>query len=158
MILYHGTNVDFDEIDLSKSKINKDFGQGFYLTADRHQAERLALQRTLTDGGLPCVLKFWFDDKIAYQDSGLKILTFEEYSHEWALFINRNRNTKFSTKQHDYDIVYGPIADDKVGLQIKLFNQEIIDVNTLMERLKFVVPSFQYYFGTDKAIKYLKRI
>ena len=25
MILYHGTNVDFDEIDLRKSKPNKDF-------------------------------------------------------------------------------------------------------------------------------------
>ena len=27
MILYHGTNADFDEIDLPKSKPNKDFGQ-----------------------------------------------------------------------------------------------------------------------------------
>lgn len=34
MILYHGTNVEFDVIDLAKSKPNKDFGQGFYLTAD----------------------------------------------------------------------------------------------------------------------------
>ena len=28
MILYHGTNADFDEIDLRKSKPNKDFGHG----------------------------------------------------------------------------------------------------------------------------------
>ena len=28
MILYHGTNADFAEIDLRKSKPNKDFGQG----------------------------------------------------------------------------------------------------------------------------------
>lgn len=27
MKLYHGTNIDFDEIDLQKSKPNKDFGQ-----------------------------------------------------------------------------------------------------------------------------------
>ena len=27
MILYHGTNVVFDEIDLTKSKPNKDFGR-----------------------------------------------------------------------------------------------------------------------------------
>ena len=32
MKLYHGTNVDFDEIDLTKSNKYKDFGQGFYLT------------------------------------------------------------------------------------------------------------------------------
>ena len=38
MILYHGTNMAFDAIDLKKSKPNKDFGQGFYLSADYAQA------------------------------------------------------------------------------------------------------------------------
>ena len=32
MILYHGTNVDFDKIDIEKSNPYKDFGKGFYLT------------------------------------------------------------------------------------------------------------------------------
>jgi hypothetical protein len=36
MRLYHGTDVDFDKIDLTKSKPNKDFGQGFYL-ADNYE-------------------------------------------------------------------------------------------------------------------------
>ena len=30
MILYHGTTVDIKEIDLQKSKPNKDFGKGFF--------------------------------------------------------------------------------------------------------------------------------
>ena len=34
MKLYHGTNRDFDRIDLMKSKPNKDFGRGFYLSTD----------------------------------------------------------------------------------------------------------------------------
>ena len=34
MILYHGTNQDFGDIDLTKSKPNKDFGQGFYLSRE----------------------------------------------------------------------------------------------------------------------------
>jgi len=38
MILYHGTNIDFDIIDLLKSKPNKDFGRGFYLTESLAQA------------------------------------------------------------------------------------------------------------------------
>ncbi|MBQ4082862.1 MAG: DUF3990 domain-containing protein [Bacteroidaceae bacterium] len=29
MRLYHGTNVEFEEIDLTKSKVGKDFGCGF---------------------------------------------------------------------------------------------------------------------------------
>ena len=31
MILYHGTNIDFPEIDLAKSKVGKDFGVGFQI-------------------------------------------------------------------------------------------------------------------------------
>ena len=38
MILYHGTNAEFDIIDLAKSNRFKDFGQGFYLTDIRQQA------------------------------------------------------------------------------------------------------------------------
>ena len=32
MKLYHGTNQEFSRIDLLKSKPNKDFGRGFYLS------------------------------------------------------------------------------------------------------------------------------
>ena len=42
MILYHGTNQDFSEIDLRKSKPNKDFGQGFYLSREYAQAMGMA--------------------------------------------------------------------------------------------------------------------
>ena len=42
MILYHGTNLDFAEIDLKKSKPNKDFGQGFYLSREYAQAMDIA--------------------------------------------------------------------------------------------------------------------
>ena len=44
MILYHGTNVDFDTINLKKSNKYKDFGQGFYLTDIRSQAEQLSFR------------------------------------------------------------------------------------------------------------------
>lgn len=43
MILYHGTNIAFETIDLLKSKPNKDFGQGFYLTTDKNQAIEMIL-------------------------------------------------------------------------------------------------------------------
>ena len=42
MRLYHGTNIDFNVIDLTKSNKYKDFGQGFYLTDIRTQAAELA--------------------------------------------------------------------------------------------------------------------
>lgn len=156
--LYHGTNVWFGEIDLNKSKKHKDFSRGFYLTEDRNQARRLAEQRCLVDGGDIVILSFDFDAEQAKADSTLRLLMFDGYTREWAEFINLNRNMNNGRQKfHHYDIVYGPIADDKVGLQIKLFNQRIIDIDTLQERLKFVKPTYQYYFGTEKALKYLKK-
>ena len=38
MILYHGSTIDISQIELSKSKPNKDFGRAFYLSEDREQA------------------------------------------------------------------------------------------------------------------------
>ncbi len=39
--LYHGSTVNIERIDLSKSRPNKDFGSGFYLSEDRQQALRM---------------------------------------------------------------------------------------------------------------------
>ena len=47
MKLYHGSNVEVAVPDLTKSKPYKDFGQGFYLSADKCQAMRMAEQKTL---------------------------------------------------------------------------------------------------------------
>lgn len=64
MILYHGTNVDFDEIEIKKTRNYKDFGQGFYLTDIRSQAEELAAKRALMFGGTPIVQKYEFDEQL----------------------------------------------------------------------------------------------
>lgn len=72
MILYHGTNVAFDSIDLSKSKPNKDFGQGFYLSADYDQAMAMAKVKVdQLEYGSPVVLAFEVDES---QMNQLKIL------------------------------------------------------------------------------------
>ena len=39
--LYHGSIVDIDKIDLEKSRPNKDFGKGFYLSENYQQAWRM---------------------------------------------------------------------------------------------------------------------
>ncbi len=49
--LYHGSTVCIDHIDLHKSRPNKDFGRGFYLSADRQQAWRMGEFKALTEGG-----------------------------------------------------------------------------------------------------------
>lgn len=76
MRLYHGTNLDFDNIDLTKSRPNKDFGHGFYLSDDRRQAEELAAARVELTGGEAIILQYDFDEVLL--DSGaLRVKRFD---------------------------------------------------------------------------------
>ena len=61
MILFHGTYLDFDRIDLSKSNKGKDFGKGFYLSENKEQAEKMAVFKSLQYGSKPIILKYDFD-------------------------------------------------------------------------------------------------
>lgn len=86
MILYHGSNIVFDKIDLNKSKTNKDFGKGFYLSDNYEQAEKMAQFKVVTLGGNVIVQSYEANDLILDDDT-LNIKIFTEYSKEWAEFI-----------------------------------------------------------------------
>ena len=88
----------------------------------------------------------------------MKVKVFEGYSKEWAEFIMMNRRNKTEKQAHDYDIVYGPIADDKVGLQISRYQLRYIQMDELIRQLSFIHPIFQFFFGTQQAIRLLHRI
>ncbi len=155
MILYHGSNIEIEKIDLGKSKPFKDFGQGFYLSDNELQAKGMAQFRANIVGGEPVITKFEFN-KEALLSSNLKVKIFENYSDEWVDFIIANREGYEIDK---CDFVYGPIADDKVGLQLRKYKDEAIDKNQLLEKLKYMKGvTFHYYFGSEKAVKYLNRI
>ncbi len=62
MRLYHGTNVNFDRIDISKSNPWKDFGQGFYLTDIFDQAQKMGEKKALIFGGSSIVQEYEFDE------------------------------------------------------------------------------------------------
>ena len=159
MILYHGSNVNIEVPNLSKSKPYKDFGKGFYLSADKNQALRMAEQKTLQLLiGEPIVSEFEFDETLL-QGNELKVKIFEDYSVEWANFILQNRDIHNQHPIHDYDIVYGPIADDGVTFQLRRFQAGTITIEELVKELKYAKGiTFQYFFGTIKALEALKRI
>lgn len=159
MILYHGSNMDIVKIDLSKSKVGKDFGCGFYLSADKEQALELAERKTEQLGeGIPRLNVYEFDE--AYLRAvDLNVLCFREYSKEWAEFVLMNRRNRTRFPAHDYDIVVGPIANDVVGYQIRRFTSGLIDMNKFLEELKYMKGiTMQYFFGTEKALQYLKKV
>ena len=157
MILYHGTNTIITDIDLSLSKPYKDFGKAFYLSDDISQAKEIAISRSVFLGGNPIVNEYYFDESLLTNDN-LSIKIFKEYSREWGEFVLLNRDERNSDIMHNYDIVYGPIADDRVGLQLRKFKDNIISMEDLVNNLKYVKGvSYQYAFCTEKAIKTLQK-
>lgn len=158
MILYHGTNMDFDRIDIRKSNPYKDFGQGFHLTDIQEQARNLAAKKTRIFGGEPIVMQFLFDENML-SDTGneIKVLKFDLPNKEWAEFIYKNRNREMDF-HHDYDIVTGPIANDGVAYLLGRYEEGTITLEELARELEYKQLNSQYFFGTNRAIKLLHRI
>lgn len=157
MILYHGSNTIINAIDLAKSKRYKDFGQAFYLSAEKEQAHKMAIAKVVQFGGEEAVTVFEFNED-CLTNRNLNVKIFTEYSKEWAEFVfnNRDENQDFL---HDYDIVYGPIADDYIGLQIRDFKRNNITFEQFLANIRYHKGiTFQYAFCTQKAIKQLIRL
>lgn len=62
----------------------------------------------------------------------------------------KNRTERDYT--HDYDIVYGPVADDSVYTQFTLYEGGVISMPTLIQELKTYKLVDQYLFHTEKSL------
>lgn len=86
MKLYHCSNMDFDKIDLSKSKPNKDFGRAFYLSEHADEIKPVGKAKVLLHGGEFTMLEYEFDEKLL-SDGTLRVLRLDAYTSDWAEFI-----------------------------------------------------------------------
>lgn len=157
MLVYHGTNADIAEIDLSKGSRFKDFGQGFYVTADLETAQRMARKKAMLFGGKATVLVYEFQEEMA-AECGLKMKVFpEKATAEWIRFIDKNRDKQQGAAHHDYDIVIGPIADEGVVVQLTNFRNEIYTPEDAARRLQDRYLDQQIHFGTPRPLQLLKK-
>ena len=132
-----------------------DFGQGFYLTEIKEQAEQMARRTSAIYSGEPIVTEFEFDETAL---DTLSIKIFKEPSEEWALFVMANRSRKNLQPTHSFDIVIGPVADDTIATLFRNFDDGIIDLQMLVNGLKYKKVSSQYLFHSEEAINYLHRL
>ena len=114
-------------------------------------------QHDICSLGSTAILFLYEFDEILLNDGNLNVLIFEEPTAEWAEFIfkNRNRDSRFI---HDYDIVIGPIADDGVAYLLGRYEEGTLTIEELGRELAYKKLNNQYFFATDKSIKFLKKI
>jgi len=157
MQVYHGSYTEIFEIDLSKSQLNKDFGKGFYVTKYRKHAESWAINMAHRFHKEPFVTEFTFFER-AFEEDRYKVLRFEDYNEDWLDFVVLNRNPAFTTNQHNYDLIEGPIADDKVQNRINDFLDGIITKSDFLIELTYHEKTHQICFCTVNSLQLLKKI
>lgn len=153
-LLFHGGSHIITTPEIREPERTLDFGKGFYLTTSKEQAERWVKNRLLTPDAEGYVNTYTFNLMSAIGQLNVKI--FESANEEWVDFVLANR--MIDGYSHDFDIVIGPVADDKVYTQFSLFEQGIISKETLIRELKTYRLVDQYLFHTEKALPHLKFI
>lgn len=111
MKLYHGSNVAVIKPKIIVSDRKLDFGTGFYLTTSYEQAERWAeLTTARRKKGKETITIFEFEET---EFEKLKVLIFNAANIEWLKYAANNRNNENAVD--DYDIVAGPVANDRTA-------------------------------------------
>ena len=108
--------------------------------------------------GTPTVTAYLFDEN-HLKNNNINFKKFDAYTTDWAEFIVANRMNRTDTPTHNYDIVYGPIANDTVGVQIRDLRERKISMDEFLKNLEYKKGiTFQYAFCTPLAISKLKRL
>ena len=142
MIIYHGSNVVVSRPQILINGFYKDFGYGFYCTNIEKQAKRWAM----TKKGSSVINRYSY-----IENNDLKLLCFDEMTEEWLQFVVDCR----TGKEHDYDIVEGPMADDQIWDYVEDYISNKISKAAFWELVKFKYPTHQIVFCTEAALKAL---
>lgn len=150
MNLYHGSNTIIENPRLLEPKRTLDFGSGFYTTTSEQQAKEWILKKSKNETDRKYVNVYTLENE---QLDTLNVLWFDTPCDEWIDFVMRNRQDEMFS--HNYDVVYGPVANDKVYVQFSLYEQQFISKATLLAELKVYTLVDQMLFHTEKALEIL---
>lgn len=153
MKLYHGSLNKVDEPKIIIPTRTLDYGAGFYTTTSYDQAYKWVERKLGNEERIGYVNEYEWDDD---SKSNLNYLHYDEPNEEWVDFVHNNRT--IAGFKHDYDIVYGPVANDRVYAAFALYEQGFIDKQTLINELKAYKLVDQLLFHTENALQTLKYI
>jgi AraC-like DNA-binding protein len=157
MLVYHGSHTLIEKIDLEKCRPYTDFGKGFYVTKYKHHAKNWAQKsgkRNNTNGYI--TIYNYLDG--SFVDYICKKKTFNGYTEEWFDFIVKNRNVESVEQVHDFDIIEGPVANDKVQNRLEYYLSGKISKNDFLKELTYHEETHQICFCTIASLQALKYV
>lgn len=152
--LYHGSTVAVRKPSLRPGRPNADFGKGFYTTSNLEQAERWAhIKQEREEAERAVVSVYEFDESILDRQD-LNIRRFTGADEPWLLFVADCRKSR----PHEYDLVQGPVANDKVFTTVNLYESGVLSAEAAILQLKAYKTYDQLSFHTERVIGGLRFI
>lgn len=151
MRLYHGSLVLVETPEIREPDRTLDYGKGFYTTTSFAQAEEWVKRRLKEQNTSKGFVNEYEFDPLALNK--LNCLIFKSPTEEWVDFVMKNRTQRDFV--HDYDIVYGPVANDKVYAAFALFEGGVLNKQELIVELKTYELVDQYLFHSEESLKSL---
>ena len=154
MKLYHGSLEIVSQPEIRESNRTFDYGKGFYTTTSYSQAEAWVKRRIKESGNdIGFVNEYELGQERWHT---LNCLVFDTPTEEWVDFVMANRTQKDFT--HSYDIVYGPVANDRVYAAFVLYEGGVLDKQNLISELKTYKLVDQYLFHSEQSLNCLSFI
>lgn len=150
MKLYHGSLEVVSDPRIITPNRTLDYGRGFYTTTSYEQAEQWVRRRKGTQHTVGYVNVYELADILP---DDIKQLRFETPTEEWVDFVMRNRTEKGF--EHSFDIVYGPVANDRVYAAFALYESNLLDKEGLIRELRAYELVDQFLFHTEQSLQHL---
>ena len=151
MILYHGRIEQVVKPEIRSANRALDYGNGFYTTTSEEQATLWVRRKLKGKSGKGYINVYEWDEACA---SHLDVLHFTEPTEEWLDFVMANRmDMDF---RHTHDIVWGPVANDRVYAAFALYEGGLLDKQELIKELKTSVLVDQLLFHTSRSLACLQ--
>lgn len=147
MRIYHGSLEIVDKPEIREPNRTLDYGKGFYTTTDFTQAENW-VRRHSHDKEKPSLgyVNIYDIDSVRNDNT----LWFDAPTEEWIDFVYANRNDLHFS--HNYDFVYGPVANDRVYAAFTLYESNLLNKQELIRELKTFKLVDQLLFHTEKSL------
>lgn len=139
MIVYHGSAVAVNQPLAMAGRENLDFGQGFYVTDIKEQAERWALRISRQRQEAPLLNIYELD--IVKAVNNFIYLKFSSYDQVWLDFIVKSRMGQMPWKS--YDIIEGGVANDRVIDTVEAYINGMMTVEMALGQLAQHQPNNQ---------------
>lgn len=149
--LYHGSSAEVREPLVGVGRKKVDFGQGFYLTRMRKQAELWAKAVADRRPRATAILNIYqFDNEKAMQIAAERYKKFEHYDLEWLEYVIDSR--KGGKMQLSYDVVEGGVANDNVIDTVEDFESGVITAEQALGQLAYKKVNHQICIHSQKII------